>query len=277
MRENSEMNTRPAADARIAEDDLHALVDGRLSPAAAAALRERLASDPQAQAAAEAWQAQREAIRRAYPSGGEQPVPASLSAAAGRTQDALDNASQWWRWGGIAASVLVAFGLGWSASGLYGAGNAAGPFARAQPAHRFAQQAAVAHVVFQPEVRHPVEVTAAQQEHLVQWLSKRLGRPLKVPLLTAQGYELMGGRLLPGDDGARAQFMYQNAAGQRLTLYLGALKPGAADARETSFRFLDDGPVPGFYWVDQGFGYALAGQLPRPALQELARAVYAQL
>jgi anti-sigma factor RsiW len=71
--------------------------------------------------------------------------------------------------------------------------------------------------------------------------------------------------------------MYQNAAGQRLTLYLGALKPGAADARETSFRFLDDGPVPGFYWVDQGFGYALAGQLPRPALQELARAVYAQL
>jgi anti-sigma factor RsiW len=122
-----------------------------------------------------------------------------------------------------------------------------------------------------------VEVTAAQQEHLVQWLSKRLGRPLKVPLLTAQGYELMGGRLLPGDDGARAQFMYQNGAGQRLTLYLGALKPGAADARETSFRFLDDGPVPGFYWVDQGFGYALAGQLPRPALQELARAVYAQL
>jgi anti-sigma factor RsiW len=35
--------------------------------------------------------------------------------------------------------------------------------------------------------------------------------------------------------------------------------------------------VPGFYWVDQGFGYAIAGKLSRPALQELATAVYRQL
>ncbi len=53
-----------------------------------------------------------------------------------------------------------------------------------------------------PEVRHPVEVTAAQQDHLVQWLSKRVGRPLKVPVLAAEGYELVGGRLLSGDGGA---------------------------------------------------------------------------
>jgi anti-sigma factor RsiW len=135
----------------------------------------------------------------------------------------------------------------------------------------------VAHAVFQPEVRHPVEVTAAQQEHLVQWLSKRLGRPLKVPVLTAQGYELVGGRLLPGDEGARAQFMYQNAAGQRITLYLGALKSSSADANTTEFKFLESGSVPGFYWVDHGFGYAIAGQLPRAALHDLASAVYAQL
>ena len=44
----------------------------------------------------------------------------------------------------------------------------------------------------------------------MQWLSRRLGKPLKVPVLAAQGYELMGGRLLPGDNGARAQFMFQN-------------------------------------------------------------------
>ena len=65
------------------------------------------------------------------------------------------------------------------------------------PARHFAQQAAVAHAVFQPEVRHPVEVTAAQQEHLVQWLSKRLGRPLKVPVLSAQGYELSADACCP--------------------------------------------------------------------------------
>jgi anti-sigma factor RsiW len=71
--------------------------------------------------------------------------------------------------------------------------------------------------------------------------------------------------------------MYQNATGQRLTLYIGAVKAGSAGSQETSFRFLDDGPVPGFYWVDQGFGYALSATLPRNALQDLAKVVYGQI
>jgi len=43
------------------------------------------------------------------------------------------------------------------------------------------RRAAIAHVVYSPEVRHPVEVGADQEAHLVTWLSKRLGAPLKVP------------------------------------------------------------------------------------------------
>jgi anti-sigma factor RsiW len=72
------------------------------------------------------------------------------------------------------------------------------------------RQAGFAHAVYLPEKRHPVEVAAAEQDHMVQWLSKRLGKPLKIPQLGAQGFELVGGRLLPGDSGARAQFMFQN-------------------------------------------------------------------
>ncbi len=272
------MDTRRDATAPIPEDDLHALVDGRLAPAAAAALRERLLEDPQAQVTVDAWQAQRAALKGLYAKTDDLPLPPSLVAAAERAQRAHDQASQWWRWGGMAASVLLAFGMGWVANTQWHDGRGESAAARMGPARHFAEQAAVAHAVFQPEVRHPVEVTAAQQDHLVQWLSKRLGRPLKIPVLAAQGYELMGGRLLPGDDGARAQFMYQNSAGQRLTLYIGALKPAAGSAtKETAFRFLDDGPVPGFYWVDQGFGYAIAAQLPRATLQELAKVVYQQL
>jgi anti-sigma factor RsiW len=264
-------------DAAISEDDLHALVDGRLAPDAQAALRARVESDPQAKATLEAWRRQRDDLKALYARTENLPLPPSLVAAAERAQRSHDQTSQWWRWGGMAASLLVAFGIGWSANGRWG--GTAGDPATAQPARVFAQQAAVAHAVFQPEVRHPVEVSAAQQEHLVQWLSKRLGRPLKIPVLAAQGYELMGGRLLPGETGARAQFMYQNSAGERLTVYVGALEAGAgtAAAGETSFRFLADGPVPGFYWVDQGFGYAITGQLPRPALQQVATAVYRQL
>ena len=134
-------------------------------------------------------------------------------------------------------------------------------------------RAAVAYAVYQPEQRHPVEVAADQQEHLVQWLSKRLARPLTVPGLQAQGFELVGGRLLPGEHGARAQFMYQNAAGQRITLYLGALDGAPLE----TFRFDQQGPVASFYWVERGFGYAITGELPRPALQALATVVYEQL
>jgi anti-sigma factor RsiW len=129
-----------------------------------------------------------------------------------------------------------------------------------------------------PEVRHPVEVDASQQQHLVQWLSKRLNRPLKVPVLSATGYDLVGGRLLPGDGGARAQFMYQNAAGERVTLYIGAVEGAKQKGmEETAFRYAREGSIDTFYWVDQGFGYALSGKLPRQALLQMAEAVYKQL
>jgi anti-sigma factor RsiW len=260
------------------DDLLHAFVDGAIAPRDEAAVRARLAADPQAARDVAAWARQREALRALHSSVLAEPAPASLRQAAARLDRHGISALHWQRWGALAASVLVAFGAGWLAGGRWDAHPAATTIAGAAAARHFAQQALIAHAVFQPEVRHPVEVSAAQQDHLVQWLSKRLGRPLKVPVLTPQGYQLMGGRLLPGEQGVRAQFMYQNGAGERITLYLGALKPGSgADTHATAFRFLDDGPVPGFYWVDQGFGYAIAGQLPRAALQELASAVYSQL
>jgi anti-sigma factor RsiW len=149
---------------------------------------------------------------------------------------------------------------------------------RARLASTFGREAMVAHAVFSPEVRHPVEVEAQQQEHLVQWLSKRLNRPLKVPNLGQQGYDLVGGRLLPGEKGARAQFMYQNPRGERITLYVGALDAnGAAPSGEAAFRFTSQGDLATFYWVDDGFGYALAGKLPRPTLLVLSEVVYKQL
>ena len=158
--------------------------------------------------------------------------------------------------------------------------NVIAGFARARAAREFVHAASVAHSVYAPERRQPVEVVAAAQQHLVQWLSKRLDRPLKVPDLSGLGYVLVGGRLLPGEDGARAQFMFENPAGERVTLYIGALDasaPGSRKPQETAFRFSADGPVPSFYWVDQGFGYAIAGKLPRETLMQLATVTYRQL
>jgi anti-sigma factor RsiW len=269
------MDTRADGPPRVDEDELHALVDGRLSAEEAADLRRRLQADPVAQATVNAWQMQRDALKRTFTGEAIDSTPPSLVAAAQRAQALRESAQQWTRWAGMAASVVMAFGLGWAANVEYAA-----RFNAPSAAHQFVRQAAFAHIVYQPEVRHPVEVTAQQQDHLVQWLSKRLGHPLKVPDLRSKGYELLGGRLLPGENGARAQFMYQNASGQRLTLYLGAVKDAGkarVDTQETAFRFFDDGPVPGFYWVDQGFGCAITAPLPRGELLEVARAAYQQI
>jgi len=177
-------------------------------------------------------------------------------------------------WIGYAkAAMLVAVGIAIGLAIPYFR-PAGVPVAAAQPAATFPMRAARAHLVYAPEVRHPVEVDATQQEHLVKWLSKRLALDLKVPLLAGEGFELLGGRLLPGPEGPVAQFMYQDSAGKRLTLYVS--KPNRAD-QPAAFRYAQEGPVSVFYWIDRDCGYALSGELDRPTLTRVATAVYRQL
>ena len=253
----------------LTDEELHALVDAQGSPEDLAALRMQLADDPDAQGRYDQWQRQRDNLHRLHAQVLSEEVPSTLLKAAQAGQAVRATGYHWWRYGGMAAGVVMAFGAGWLANTNW----------QGMGGREFVHQAVLAHAVYTPEIRHPVEVSAQEQQHLVQWLSKRLDKPLKVPDLTAQGFDLVGGRLLPGEAGARAQFMFQDAAGQRITLYLGAVDKATAgvSSRETGFRFEPQAGVPSFYWVDQGFGYALAGQLPRAALMQLAQAVYRQL
>ena len=115
---------------------------------------------------------------------------------------------------------------------------------------KVAEWALTAHVLYTPEVRHPVEGVAAEEAHLVAWLTKRLGGKVRAPRLGEIGYSLVGGRLLPSPGGPAAQFMYQDAEGGRLTLYVSS---GRSGNRETAFRYVEEGPVGAFYWIDGAF------------------------
>ena len=249
------------------EDDLHALVDGRLSPEYRAQVEAWLAGKPKLRMEVEAWRAQRDALREL----GMQAVDGAIPL---RMLGVVQRRSSGWnsRIGAALAAGVMALG-GWFGHAWY---SGLPPINDNLATRRFVHDAVVAHAVYSPEVRHPVEVGADQTAHLVQWLSKRLGAPLKVPDLRAQGYELVGGRLLPGDDGARAQFMYQDRAGARITLYVTILPKGTSPGA-TAFRFEDGPPVAAFYWIDGEFGYALAGDLSRRNLLDLAQSAYAQL
>ena len=133
------------------------------------------------------------------------------------------------------------------------------------------QRAAAAHAVYVPEPRHAVEVKA-QEEHLARWLTRRIDVPVKLFDLREQGFELVGGRLLPDGAGKSAQLMYQDAQGLRVTVYLRKPEVGTPAA----FRYERQGDLGLFYWVESGAGYALVGNLPRAQLLALAEAIYRQ-
>lgn len=98
------------------------------------------------------------------------------------------------------------------------------------------------------------------------------------PDLAPLGYSLLGGRLLAGAAGdPAAQLMYAGPGAERLTVYLRADRAGGAG---TEFRFAEV-PAQGvaaFWWVDRGFGFAVAADgLEREALQRVAESVQRQV
>jgi anti-sigma factor RsiW len=247
----------------ISEDDLHAYADGQLDDVRRAEVASWLAAHPEQQARVAAWREQSAQLHRAYDALLEQPVPPRLQAPADaprRIDRRRVAAIGWVMLGMLAGFLLRDLPPGDPVPALAGAS--------------LPRLAAVAHAVYTPELRHPVEVGADQEAHLVGWLSKRLGAELKPPRLDAAGYQLIGGRLLPGDAGEVAQFMYEDAAGNRLTLYV---QPAAAQARDAGFRHAREGDIDVFYWIDGQFGYALSGTTGRNDMLMLATLVYRQL
>lgn len=246
---------------KISETELHAYIDGELAPERHGEIEAHIASSPEVAERLAAYRSHEDALRARFDPVVTETVPDRLlhrrTAAVPRVL----------RYAAVAGWLTLGGAAGWYLHGTKGA-------EQASDAPTWARRAAVAHAVYSPEVRHPVEVGADQEPHLVAWLSKRLGADLRIPRLNALGYSLVGGRLLPGEQAPVAQFMYQDARGQRLTLYV---RTNREQSRETAFRFAQDGSVRVFYWIDRGLGLALSGEIGREELLRVATAVYQQL
>jgi anti-sigma factor RsiW len=97
-----------------------------------------------------------------------------------------------------------------------------------------------------------------------------------VPQLTSLGYRLVGGRVLPDTGGPAAQFVFEEADGGRVTLYV---RSEAASGVDITYALADDLSM--FYWNDSEHSYALVRELEdetgRDALLKAARAVYQQI
>jgi len=251
----------------ISRDHLMAYVDGQLDATQRSAVEAHLATSPEATAEVANIRRQNDAIQTLFAHAAAEPVPARLrprrlAAELGRRRQ------RGFAWA-AAAVVLVGFGLG--------LGWVARPLLEGTPASATLIADAVnAHTVFVAENRHAVEVPANDSEHLSTWLSNRLDTPLGMPDLGAEGFTLVGGRLLPGtpDAGGRAaQLMYEDAAKERITIYVTAALPGGQPA----YQFASANGAEAFYWANARITCTVVGTLPEDRMQAVSKAVYAQL
>jgi len=266
---------------------LHAWLDDELPPARRAEVEAWLHEHPEDAARVRLWSADGAALRASFDAVLDEPVPPRLMQVAMESA-APPRASAWpLRAAAVALFVLggaVGAGLGWRLK----------PEPRldseAVAGDAWTQRAAMAHRVYTPEVRHAVEVKA-QEEHLSRWLTKRVDVPVKLFDLREQGFELVGGRLLPDENGPCAQLMYQAietaapgitpAAAPRPTRVTVYLRKPERDT-PAAFHYEQQGPLGLFYWVEgdsahgKATGYALVGELPRERLLALAEAIYRQ-
>lgn len=244
----------------ITDSDLHAWVDGQLSEARRQQVEAWFQSHPDKLREFQKYQELNCDLKILLDPIIREPVPESLR---------IVPRSHLFRRIAAAMGFLIIGGLaGWQANNLLMTGNT-------QLVERHLIRPAVfAHVVYSAEKKHPVEVGAEQEQHLINWLSKRLHTTIKAPNLLKHGYELVGGRLLPSTDRMAAQFMYQTRSGNRITLYLRRVKNIKVNAR---FQFTRSDGVNTFYWVEGDLGYALSGELNRHDLLNMANTSFQQL
>jgi anti-sigma factor RsiW len=248
----------------VHDDELHAYADNQLASARAEEVAATLAREPALAARVAEIRRQNALLRDAFDPWLAEPLPRKLLRAA--TGRSLRSRLRWQPWAALAASLVIGVSVGWFGRGemLQLAGTPV----------TFPRQAALTHVLYASDANRPVEVWAAEEQRLVNWLSKRLGYALHAPDLNSVGFSLVGGRLVAGNEKPGALFMYENGDRQRISLLV---RKDGSPSRETAFRYAFEDGVGVFYWIDDVCGYALSGRIDRGQLLAIARVVYGQL
>jgi anti-sigma factor RsiW len=252
----------------FSERDIHMALDGELPADERAAYDAWLGANPEMKARSARFTADRSALQAAFAGVLDEPVPARLKkiVLGEAPARAVAQRSRWWL-AAAAAAVLAVGGVGGYFVGIDGLGQEGGA------EDQLAEQAIAAHVIYAAEQRHAVEVQASDKDHLQTWLSNRVGLKLVAPDLVAEGFQLVGGRLLPAGQGKAAMLLYEDAKGERISLFVTA---ESAETAKGTYAAEADGPE-AVYWLDKGYGCAVVGSLPRERLAAVAKSAYTQL
>ncbi len=244
------MSTRP-----VNEDDLHAYVDGRLDADGARCVARYLDANPEAAARTRAWQAGGEMLRAALAAKAAEPVPSRLNLA----RLAETRQARAWAPARIAATLALALGMGgafgWWARGSDVPHGLAGLGAEAALTQRVYATSGL------------VDFGPAAREQQLGFVGGAPVRAVQAPDLAGAGYRLLGGRLVPTAQGSATLFVYENAAGERISLFV-RLMIGLDE--NASMRQVGSDGLAGFAWSRDGVGYSLISGAATPALRTLS-------
>lgn len=239
----------------IEDADLHAFLDGELSPARERAVLEYVAADPEAKERLRAYAEQKLLLRAARYDTVASPL--RTEALVDRLAAALRN-SMVQRRVGLAAALVLSVAAGWTV-------RPAAERALGLTVPEFVREAAVAHDAFADQKVLPLEVAGPQGERLEAWAAAALRERVDIPELESLGWTLVGGRLVASEDGPIAQLYYQDKRGRRVSVSL-------ATAEEQAPAMLEVAEVEGLevgYWREGEVAYAVVGEPGQVQLAEI--------
>lgn len=246
----------------ITDNDLHAYADGQVDAARRAEIEAHLAANEEAAAQVREIRRLNRQLHESFDAVLNEPLPHAMIRVPRRSP--MQTLTR------IAATLVL---LVAGAAGGWGLNDYVG--SRQDPmAAAFPERAGIVHAIYSAEKRHAVEVAAGERPHLVAWLTNRLGTEVKLPDLTEEGFQLVGGRLLPGETKPAAHFLYEDVDGRRVTLYM---RHGDTGNGNTRFTYAAENGVGVYYWIHGPSGFALAGNVDREELLKVAKLAYKQL
>ena len=91
--------------------------------------------------------------------------------------------------------------------------------------------------------------------------------------MAAEGFALLGGRILPAGHNVAALLVYKDEAGNQLSIYV----TGAGETKAKGTYTAEEGGPTAIYWLDPRYGCAIVGAMPQERLADVARIAWRQM
>jgi anti-sigma factor RsiW len=248
-------------DPAISDEDLNAYIDGELIERRQEEVESWLAAHPDAFERLAAYRVNDAALKRALH---------------GAPRTALMRQVARQRRGPVvgpflrrAAAVVLCVGLGYGIAAVY-------PWRSSGQAQTFPAQALAAHQVYGPSFAAQTSLSSDRQRSLNEFLARGLGTSFAAPDLSASGFTLVDGRLLPNRPYPAAQLIYRDVQGRLLTLFLkvdpedDTIPPPEAGKR---FTWIKEQDVRLCLWKSGAQRLALAGDFEQADMMKIAKLV----